>query len=147
MKCCKAAHVILDFGVNGLATYTTRAVLGRIFPVFYGRVGKMGGLRISSIRGAMVLMVNNQGTISLRTLDAATAVPHIITIMVTFFHEKLSFFSGFPISKRFLKPWDALYKHPSQVVPLLTHCIIMIGAPKATMLRPKKKSSSPAIAV
>ena len=48
MKCCKAAHVILDFGVNGLATYTTRAVLGRIFPVFYGRVGKMGGLRISS---------------------------------------------------------------------------------------------------
>ena len=50
MKCCKAAHVILDFEVNGLATYTTRAVLGRIFPVFYGRVGKMGGLRISSIR-------------------------------------------------------------------------------------------------
>ncbi len=50
MKCCKAAHVILDFGVNRLATYTTRAVLGRIFPVFYGRVGKMGGLRISSNR-------------------------------------------------------------------------------------------------
>ena len=48
MKCCKAAHVILDFGVNGLATYTTRAVLGRIFPVFYGRADKMGGLRISS---------------------------------------------------------------------------------------------------
>ena len=35
MKCCKAAHVILDFGVNGLATYTTRAVLGRIFPVLW----------------------------------------------------------------------------------------------------------------
>ena len=49
MKCCKAAHVILDFGVNGLATYQTRLVLGRIFPVFYGRVGKMDGLRISSI--------------------------------------------------------------------------------------------------
>ena len=49
MKCCKAAHVILDFGVNGLATCQTRVVLGRIFPVFYGRADKMGGLRISSI--------------------------------------------------------------------------------------------------
>ena len=48
MKCCKAAHVILDFGVNGLATCQTRVVLGRIFPVFYDRVGEMGGLRISS---------------------------------------------------------------------------------------------------
>ena len=48
MKCCKAAHVVLDFEASGLATCPTRVVLGRIFPVFYGRTGKMDGLRIFS---------------------------------------------------------------------------------------------------
>ena len=62
MKCCKAAHVILDFGVNGLATYQTRLVLGRIFPVFYGRVGKMGGLRISSKGDNHRFLARREGT-------------------------------------------------------------------------------------
>src|SRR5919107_2222170 len=47
----------------------------------------------------------------------------------------------------FLKPCPALYKHPSQTEPLLAHCITIIGIPRATALKPKKKSNSPATAV